>query len=181
MEQRKTEWQLKRPVFLIGFMGAGKSSVGRRLARKYGFTLIDADTYIEEKEGRTISSIFEQEGEDRFRDLESASLDELSSEPCIISTGGGVVKRSANRAFMKDRGFVVYLSVTADVAAERISDKSTRPLFNDLDSVRKLIAERTPLYESAADCIVNTVGLNVLQISNEVFRILREHNLVTRV
>lgn len=181
MEEKKAEWTLNRPVFLIGFMGAGKSSVAKRLSRKCGFGLIDADSYLEEKDGRAISQIFAEDGEEYFRDLESQCLLELSREPRLISTGGGVVKRAENREALKKGGFVIYLSVTADAAAARIRDKSSRPLFNDLESARATLAERIPLYEQAADAIVNTVNLNVYQISNEVFRILREHDIATRV
>lgn len=181
MDDKKPQWTLRRPVYLIGFMGAGKSSVARRLNRKFGFDYVDADSYLEEREGRAIAQIFAEDGEEAFRDLESACLKELAGQNRLISTGGGVVKRPENRQAMKENGFVVYLSVTADVAASRIRDKSTRPLFNDLESARARIAERVPLYESSANVIVNTVGLNVYQISNEVFRILREHAIAARV
>lgn len=181
MAKREEAYILEKPVFLIGFMGAGKSSVGRYLSRKYGFTLVDADYYLEECEGKKISRIFAEEGEDHFRDLETKYLGVLSEHPQLISTGGGVVKRSVNRDLMKDRGFVIYLSVTAEAAAQRIRDASSRPLFKDLETARKTIAERAPWYEEAANAIVDTVGLSVKQISAEVFRLLREHNLISRV
>ncbi|MGN0262109.1 MAG: shikimate kinase, partial [Eggerthellaceae bacterium] len=122
MASRQNAYSLEKPVYLIGFMGAGKSSVGRYLSRKYGFTLVDADSYLEEREGMKISQIFEEHGEEHFRDLETRYLVELSMAPQIISTGGGVVKRPENRAFMKEHGFVIYLSVTAEAAAARIRD-----------------------------------------------------------
>ena len=106
---------------------------------------------------------------------------ELSKTPQIISTGGGVVKRAENRAFMKEHGFVIYLSVTAEAAAARIRDTSTRPLFKDLETAKATIAERAPWYEDAASAIVDTVGLSVKQISAEVFRLLTEHQLISHV
>ena len=181
MDQREIEYALSKPVYLIGFMGAGKSCVGRYLHRKYGFKVIDADNYLEEKEGRVISEIFAQDGEDYFRDMETKYLRELSETPQVICTGGGVAKRPQNVEIMKEHGFVVYLSVTAEAAAARIKDASSRPLFKDLDTARATIAERIPLYTSAADAIVNTVGRSVKQIANEVFRVIREHNLISRV
>lgn len=181
MASQPNAYSLEKPVFLIGFMGAGKSSVGRYLSRKYGFTLVDADTYLEEREGMKISRIFEEHGEDHFRDLETRYLAELSQTPRIISTGGGVVKRPENRSFMKEHGFVIYLSVTAEAAASRIRDVSTRPLFKNLDTARVMIAERAPLYEDAASAIVDTVGMSVKQIAAEVFRILNDHQLIARV
>ena len=181
MANRPNSYVLEKPVYLIGFMGAGKSSVGRYLSRKYGFVLVDADGYLEEQEGVKISQIFAEQGEERFRDLETHYLAELSKTPQIISTGGGVVKRAENRTFMKEHGFVIYLSVTAEAAAARIRDTSTRPLFKDLETAKATIAERAPWYEDAASAIVDTVGLSVKQISAEVFRLLTEHQLISHV
>lgn len=181
MERLESKIMLNKPVYLVGFMGSGKSSVGKMLARKKGFTVVDADKYLEDREGRTISQIFAEQGEDRFRDLETKYLHELSGDPQIICTGGGVVKSETNRKIMKENGFVIYLKVTADAAASRIKDKSSRPLFKDLESARKIITERAPLYEEAADAQIDTVGLDVWQISSKVFQTLKENDLVVHI
>lgn len=181
METKENRYVLEKPVFLVGFMGAGKSSVGRNLARRYGFELVDADDYLEAREGKKIAQIFDEDGEDHFRDLETKYLRELSEKPCIVSTGGGVIKRSENIRIMKESGYVIYLSVTAEAAASRIKDASSRPLFKNLETARKTIAERAPLYEEAADSIVDTVDQGLRQISNEVFRLMEEHDLLGRV
>ena len=113
--------ELARPVFFVGFMGAGKTSVARRLARTCGVASVDMDTYLERREGKRVKEIFAQAGEDGFRAIETDVLRELAGkEPLLVSCGGGVVKRDENRAILRDAGFVVYLKVTADEAKSRI-------------------------------------------------------------
>ena len=108
--------ELARPVFFVGFMGAGKTSVARRLARTCGVASVDMDTYLERREGKRVKEIFAQAGEDGFRAIETDVLRELAGkEPLLVSCGGGVVKRDENRAILRDAGFVVYLKVTADM------------------------------------------------------------------
>ena len=105
--------ELARPVFFVGFMGAGKTSVARRLARTCGVASVDMDTYLERREGKRVKEIFAQAGEDGFRAIETDVLRELAGkEPLLVSCGGGVVKRDENRAILRDAGFVVYLKVT---------------------------------------------------------------------
>ncbi len=109
--------ELARPVFFVGFMGAGKTSVARRLARTCGVASVDMDTYLERREGKRVKEIFAQMGEDGFRAIETDVLRELAGkEPLLVSCGGGVVERDENRAILRDAGFVVYLQVTADEA-----------------------------------------------------------------
>ncbi len=172
---------LSRPVFFVGFMGAGKTSVSRRLARMCGVASVDADTYLERREGRKVAAIFEEDGEPGFRSIEADVLRELSEkEPLLISCGGGVVVSPENREVLKRAGFVVYLKVQADEARGRISDLSTRPLFDDIENARRRNAERGPLYEEVADAVVDTSGKNVFSIAREVRAILEKEGVLCR-
>ena len=173
--------ELARPVFFVGFMGAGKTSVARRLARTCGVASVDMDTYLERREGKRVKEIFAQAGEDGFRAIETDVLRELAGkEPLLVSCGGGVVTREENRAILAEGGVVVYLEVTADEAASRISDKSTRPLFQDIEAARRRCAERLPLYESVADITVSTAGRSVPSIAWEVQRLLEKEGVLCR-
>lgn len=170
---------LKRPVFFIGFMGAGKTSVARKLARMCALSSVDMDTYLERREGRKIKEIFASEGEDTFRAIETDVLVELiEKDPLLVSCGGGVITREENRAILRERGFVVHLKVSADEAASRISDTSTRPLFQDLEAARARCAERMPVYESLANVTVDTAGKNVYAIAREVQRALEREGVL---
>lgn len=172
--------QLLHPVFFVGFMGAGKTSVARRLARTCGISSVDMDTYLERREGRRVKEIFADVGEEGFRAIETDVLKELSrKEECLlVSCGGGIVTREANRAILRDAGFVVHLKVTVDEAAGRISDKSTRPLFQDIEAARARCAERAPLYASVADAEIDTAGKSVPRIAREVQRVLEKEGVL---
>ena len=170
---------LARPVFFVGFMGAGKTSVSRKLARACGVGSVDMDTYLERREGKKVNDIFAESGEEGFRSVETDVLRELAAkEPLLVSCGGGVVLRPENRAVLREAGFVVYLRVTADEAASRISDKSTRPLFQDLEAARRRCEERLPLYDEVADTTVDTAGKGVSAIVREVKSILRREGVL---
>ena len=171
---------LTRPVFFVGFMGAGKTSVARRLARTCCVASVDMDTYLERREGRKINEIFATDGEPGFRAIETDVLRELAAmdEPLLVSCGGGVVITPENHDIFADAGLVVFLDVTADEASDRIHDKSTRPLFNDLESARARCAERHPLYQKVADVTVNTAGKSVPAIAREVQRILEKEGVL---
>ncbi len=177
--QERPPYELAKPVFFVGFMGAGKTSVSRRLARMCRISSIDLDTYLERREGKKIRDIFAETGEEAFRDIESTVLRELmAADPQLVSCGGGIVKRLENRSLLKRGGFVVYLKVSADEAQTRISDLSTRPLFNDLDAARAMAAERLPLYEEVADAVVDTAGKSVGRIAGEVKDLLRKEGIL---
>lgn len=172
-------FQLKRPVFLIGFMGAGKTSVARKLARMAGVAAIDMDTYIERHCDCKISQIFEESGEEGFRSVETDVLRQLAQgEPRLISCGGGVVLREENRDILQQQGCVVYLQVTAEEAASRISDTSTRPLFGDLAQAQRVIEERLPLYEEVADICIDTSGRGAASLARDLFSILKKKGVL---
>lgn len=172
--------ELARPVFFVGFMGAGKTSVARRLARTCNVASVDMDTYLERREGKRVKEIFAESGEETFRAIETDVLRELATkdDALLVSCGGGVVKSPENRAILADAGYVVYLKVTADEAKSRISDTSTRPLFHDLGAARKTNEERLPLYESVANVTIDTAGKNVPSIAREVQAILEKEGIL---
>lgn len=170
----KARLHLMRPVFLVGFMGAGKTSAARKLARMAGLASIDMDTYIERREGRNASQIFAESGEVVFRAIETQVLRQLvAGDPVLVSCGGGVVVTPENRELLREGGFVVYLQVTADEAASRISNTATRPLFTDVESARRIIRDRLPLYEEVADATVDTAGRGSSWVAREIFTLLK--------
>jgi shikimate kinase len=178
-----TKYELTKPVFFIGFMGAGKTSVSQQLAVTRGLASIDADEYLELRENRIITDIFAEDGEEGFRDIETDVLRDLAKRsPRLIGCGGGVVsKRPVNAQIMHDAGFVVYLEVTADGAAERIPNTDSRPMFKNLENARKTLETRRPQYEAAADVTVQTEGRSVVDIANEVAQILLDQGIMVEV
>ena len=176
------KWQLTRPVFFVGFMGAGKTSVARKLARQAGVSALDMDTYIERRCDRKVKEIFAESGEAGFRAIETDVLRELAEgEPRLISCGGGVVLAEINREILKHSGFVVYLQVTAAEAASRISDVSTRPLFGDLEQAQRVIEGRLPLYDEVADITINTAGRGTGSIAREAHARLADAGVLRRM
>ena len=152
--------QKGRTVFLTGFMGCGKSTVGRCLARRLSLPFMDTDSRIEQEQKKSISDIFAQEGEEAFRRLETESLSALKRKGLrqVVSTGGGLPLREENRRLMKEAGTVVFLRVRPETVYQRLRGDTTRPLLQKEDpeaEIRRLLAERTPLYEEAADLIVD--------------------------
>ena len=178
-QEQRLRLSLTRPVFFVGFMGAGKTSVARKLARRAGITSVDMDSYIERRAQKKVTEIFAEVGEEGFRAYETDVLRELAQgDPLLVSCGGGVVLRPENRAILKESGFVVYLKVTAAEAASRISDVSTRPLFGDLEQAQRVIEGRLPLYEEVADLEVDTAGRGSGAIAREVMKLLRQEGIL---
>ena len=172
-------YELACPVFFVGFMGAGKTSVARKLARRARVSSIDMDTYLERRHDAKVSDIFATSGEAAFRAMETDVLRELAAgEPRLVSCGGGVVLAEENRALLKEGGFVVHLKVTPDEAAVRISDFSTRPLFSDLARATRIFEERAGLYEEVADVTVDTAGRGTGAIARDVFAQLVEKGVL---
>lgn len=173
---------LTKPVFFIGFMGAGKTSVSQQLAVTRGLASIDADEYLELRENRIIADIFAEDGEEAFRDIETDVLRDLAARtPRLIGCGGGVVsKRPENAGIMREAGFVVYLEVSADEAARRIPNTDSRPMFKNLETARKTIAERIPNYEAAAHATVKTEGRSIREVAEEVASLLEDAGILQK-
>ena len=173
-----TQNQIKhKNIFLVGFMGAGKSTVGKILADKIGYDYCDADKFIEEQAGTTITQIFAEHGEPYFRDLESESLETLAKkEKLVVATGGGVVQRDRNWDAMKGNGTTIYLKASVETIWERIKNDTSRPLLqvdNPVETARELLNKRTPMYEKA-DIVLNTDKLSLQQVADEVFSLLNK-------
>ena len=174
-------YDLATPVFFVGFMGAGKTSVARKLARMAGVAALDMDTYIERHCDMKVKEIFAESGEAGFRSVETEILRELAvDDPRLISCGGGVVLAEENRRILREHGFVIYLQVTAAEAASRISDVSTRPLFGDLEQAERVIHGRLPLYEEVADLVIDTAGRGSGSIAREAFGLLKKEGVLTK-
>lgn len=147
-------------LVLVGPMGAGKSSIGRRLAGHFGLPFVDADREIEARTGATVTTIFECEGEAGFRARECATLaDLLAGDGCVIASGGGAILDAGTRATLRARSFVVYLHVAVAHQSERLARDRTRPLLAGADrdaTLERLARERGPLYASVADLHFDT-------------------------
>lgn len=168
-----------RSVVLIGFMGAGKTSVADRYAADYGLKVVDTDQRIEEMAGMPIKDIFATRGEDAFRALETEMLRSLlrEKERGVISVGGGLPLRAENRALLKQLGTVVLLDVSVDTVLERLGeDVSSRPMLRGGDvraRVEELLAFRRPVYQEASHCTVDVNGRTVGEIAAEIHKICR--------
>lgn len=158
---------LKRKVYpkdnivLIGFMGSGKTTVGRELAKRLGMDFLDTDTYIERCAGKSVSDIFAEAGEEAFRKLETEALEHLrdTAVNTVLSTGGGMPLRKENARLLKEIGTVYYLTAANSVIYDRVKDNKDRPLLQDSDPfgrICELMKERKPLYEAAADVWIDT-------------------------
>ena len=164
--------QQKKRIFLIGPMGAGKSTLGRRLARALQFEYCDSDDELVERTGASISLIFDVEGEDGFRDREANLLQELTErDNIVLATGGGIVLREENRRILRERGFVVYLHAPLDRLFERTSKDTSRPLLqteNPREKLGEILDQRQALYEQTADISVDTDNYSIQQLVNHI-------------
>lgn len=161
-------------IFLIGPMGAGKTTVGKRLARLKGMRFKDSDHEIEQRTGVDIGLIFEKEGEAGFRRREREMITELTQESgLVLATGGGAVLDPDNRRDLSARGYVIYLCTPVDQQLERTRYSRHRPLLQVEDPrqrLQELMDQRDPLYRETADMVINTEGLqaaNLVQIIDE--------------
>ncbi len=163
-------------IALYGFMGVGKSTVGRLLAEELGYVFIDMDKVIEQKMGISISEIFRRYGELRFRELESDLVKELAGEDSVvIACGGGAVLDPDNVEALTTSSRLIYLTATLPEIIERTSKDRSRPLLNVLDPEKKianLIEQRRPVYERYATVTVDTTDLTPLEVVDEILEAL---------
>ncbi len=167
---------MKHPknIFLIGPMGAGKSAVGRQLARALHLTFMDSDDEIESRTGVDIPFIFEKEGEAGFRKREAAAIGDLTKiDGVVLATGGGAIVDEQSRSHLGGRGFVVYLYTTVEQQFARTNRGRERPLLENGDRreiLESLLEVRDPLYREIADLVVETDGRKVHSVANEIIQ-----------
>ena len=159
----------KKHIFLIGFMGAGKSTVASALSEQLDMELMEMDAELVRREGMAISEVFKKYGEDYFRDAESKLVCDLQQmEARVVSCGGGVVVRPQNVENMKKNGVIFLLTAEPETIYERVKDSSDRPILNgnmNVEYIRSLMEKRDSLYKQAADYVIETDGKTVQEIS----------------
>ncbi len=168
----------KKNIFLVGLMGAGKTTIGRQIASELSLDFFDSDHEIEDRTGVTITHIFDIEGETGFRKRETAILDELTSKKGIVlATGGGAILKTENRQFLMSRGTVIYLYANIETLVERTSKDRNRPLLLTEDpqaKLEELLNIRDPLYRETADIIIDTGKDSVRLAIKEILEKLQE-------
>jgi shikimate kinase len=154
-------------IILVGFMGCGKSTVGREIGLQLNYPLVDTDSLIVESVGMSVAKIFAKHGEHYFRDLETNLISQIQATDCtkqIISTGGGLPVREQNRACLKKLGYVVWLQASVNTVLERTAKSKHRPLINEAnprEKIERMLAERDPIYADVADITINTDDLDI--------------------
>ncbi len=165
----------KQNLILMGFMGCGKSTLGRSLSYRLQMGLEDTDHIIEEMEGRSISEIFARQGEAAFRKMETELLTKLrdGGSRKIYSLGGGTPVQLQNQALIRQMGFVVWLRIRPETVMERVGKDTGRPLLqceDPLGRIRELLAQRSPIYERCADLILDTDDMTRDEVTEEIAR-----------
>jgi shikimate kinase len=167
---------IMKNIVLTGFMGTGKTAVGKELARILDVPLIDVDSDIEKSERMTINDIFKQHGETKFREIETGMIKKISQrENIVISTGGGAVMKDENMEALKRNGIVICLMASPETILLRVSNNSDRPLLqgeNPLRKIEDLLHLRQPFYDKA-DIILDTENRTPLQIAEEIIERIR--------
>jgi shikimate kinase len=153
-------------------MGAGKTTVGKQLAKQFGMDFVDSDHEIEERTGVSITTIFDIEGEEGFRKRETRMLEELCQrENVVMATGGGAILSEENRKMLRRAGTVIYLNASLDAQVNRTRNRKSRPLLTDddpRDQLRELMMTREPLYRQEADVIVESGDRSVSNVTREI-------------
>lgn len=158
------------PIFLTGFMGVGKTTVGKRLGELQKLPVIDMDHYIEEKEGWKIKDIFSEKGEGYFRSIETAALKDLMKVEAVITTGGGIIERIENREMLATVETVFHLFCSFEVLWERLEGDSERPLVqkNSMDGLLELYNRRLPLYRNVSNIEIDTTYKTIDETLSEL-------------
>jgi len=162
---------------LVGLMGSGKSSIGRKLAKHLGIPLIDLDEYIVQKASKSIPEIFADLGEKAFRDMESAALREVIGQQAVIATGGGAVMREENRVLLKSHSPVIWLKASPEFLAKRIDGDSNRPLIatgETLQQLKHLAEIRYPLYRECADYVLPRDDMKKREALDSILQFLQK-------
>lgn len=170
-------------IFLVGMMGAGKTTLGRHLARILDRKFIDLDHELEARCGVSVAVIFDIEGEEGFRRRETEALDACTRQPgVVLATGGGAVLAEENRRYLCERGTVIYLRATAEDLFTRLAYDKSRPLLQTEDPekrIRELLEQRAPLYEEVADHVFDTGFTSVRRAVQEFTALLRDKKVIT--
>ena len=165
-------------IYLIGPMGSGKTTIGKILSSQLKYQFFDTDEEIKKKIGMSISSIFDKQGENAFRIIESKMLGELSIKPkSVISTGGGIVLMKENRVIMKN-GTCIYLKIDFEGQIKRLANSDDRPLVNkNIDrSIKKTNAAREPFFLDLADIVIDTSNFNESEVTQQILNSLKSKN-----
>ena len=169
-------------LFLVGPMGAGKSTIGRLLAQELQLEFVDSDKVIEERAGADIPWIFDVEGEPGFRKRESAVIDELTQHTdVVLATGGGAILSADNRRHLQSRGTVVYLFTSLEQQVERTAKDRNRPLLQTEDPAQilaELMQVRDPLYRDSSDLLVQTDGRRPKSVARDIIRQLEQRDIL---
>lgn len=170
-------YKIMQSIYLVGFMGTGKTAVGRELAKSLKFEFVDLDDLIVRKEKRTIAELFSQNGEPYFRKVEKETLKKISSqENLVVSCGGGIVIDPENIALMKQGGRLIALTARPEVIFERTKKGAHRPLLNVIDPlgrITELLSARKPYYEKA-DLSIDTSDLSIRQVAESILELIKE-------
>ena len=165
-------------IFLIGLMGAGKSTIGKQLARELGKDFRDSDSEIEKRTGVSIDVIFDIEGEQGFRRRETAMLKDLvENRGIVLATGGGAVLAAENQQLLKDNGLIIYLRATAEHLAGRVRLDRRRPLLQSGDKlakIRELLTQREPIYQQLADIVIETNNRSIPRVVRQISRMVKQ-------
>lgn len=170
---------MRNNIILIGFMGAGKTSVGKHLADKIGYDFRDTDQMIEESQHQTIAHLFDSKGEKYFREMETEIMKELTNtlEGTVLSTGGGLPLKEINQTLLRQLGTVIYLSSTKETTLERVAKDGTRPILasDDIESrIEQLLKERVPIYKKAAHIVIETDDKSFEEVIQEIQKKYKE-------
>lgn len=159
-------------IFLIGFMGCGKSTIARHLAKQLDVSQVEMDELIETEQNMTITEIFEKYGEEHFRDIETGLISRLQAKNgVVVSCGGGAVLREKNREMMKQSGCIVWLTAKPETILARVKNSTNRPVLNghmNVEYIKELMEKRRACYEDAADFVIATDGRDVADICEEI-------------